>query len=273
MRKQDDIDQFRAIIARTFPELATARLRMLKPGWHSDAVEADGRLIFKFPRDKAAASALRREAGLLAVIRPRVAMAVPDLTLHAGPPLFSSHAKIEGEHLLAADYAKLAEAQRRHLAEQLARFYADLHALEAGLMAAAGALPVEAWLGPDEILAKALPALPPHLRLRAAETVAAWRALPPDPYGTTYGFFDGHGWNMAFDHAAGRLNGVYDFADSGFGPLHQDFIYSNMISPGLTARIIGAYEPLAGRALDRRRIALLTGAHRLWELAALADDP
>ena len=45
-------------------------------------------------------------------------------------------------------------------------------------------------------------------------------AMPPDPLGTVYGFFDGHGWNMAFDHARGRLNGIFDFGDSGFGPLH-----------------------------------------------------
>lgn len=33
------------------------------------------------------------------------------------------------------------------------------------------------------------------------------------------------------------------------------------------------YEVLATRPLDRRRIELLTGAHRLSELAELADDP
>lgn len=97
--------------------------------------------------------------------------------------------------------------------------------------------------------------------------------MPPDPYGNVYGFFDGHGWNMAFDHAQARLNGIYDFADSGFGPLHQEFIYSNFISHDLTARIVSAYEMLTGRRLDRRRIAILTGFHRLSELAELADDP
>jgi Ser/Thr protein kinase RdoA (MazF antagonist) len=111
------------------------------------------------------------------------------------------------------------------------------------------------------------------MRNFAVRTVDDFDALPPDPHGTTYGFFDGHGWNMAFDHAQGRLNGVYDFADSGLGPLHQDFIYSNFISPDLTGRIVTAYEALTGRRLDRRRITVLTGFHRLSELAALADRP
>ena len=77
---------------------------------------------------------------------------------------------------------------------------------------------------------------------------------------------------MAFDHERRRLNGIYDFGDSGFGALHQEFIYSNLVSRDLTARIIDRYEALTGLALDRERIELLTGVHRLSELAELADD-
>jgi hypothetical protein len=140
-------------------------------------------------------------------------------------------------------------------------------------MEAAGALPVKPWLRPEDILRRAFPVLPPDLCRYAERTVAGWQGLPSDPYGTVYGFFDGHGWNIAFDHEAGRLNGIYDFADSGFGPLHQDFIYSNLISRDLTARIVDEYEVLTGRTLDRGRIDLLTGVLRLSELAEYADDP
>src|SRR5262249_49179758 len=96
--------------------------------------------------------------------------------------------------------------------------------------------------------------------------------LEPDPHGRTYGFFDGHGWNMAFDHAAQRLNGVYDFADSGFGWLQQEFIYSTIVSPDLTARIVGRYERLTGRAIDRHRLRLLFQVLRLNEFAERTDD-
>jgi hypothetical protein len=77
---------------------------------------------------------------------------------------------------------------------------------------------------------------------------------------------------MAFDHTGNRLNGMYDFADSGFGPLHQEFIYSDWITPDLTARIVAEYELLTGLALDRQRIDLLNGVLRLSELAEFADD-
>lgn len=263
---------FRKAILAVRPDLADAVFRTLPGGWHSRAVAAGG-FVFKFPQGEEAERALRREVSILAAVRPNVSMPVPDLRLHDGVPLFSEHAIIPGEHLETAAYEALPEPARQALGDALALFYAQLHALGRGAMDATGARPVEPWLDADAIAAGALPLLPEGLRGFAEETIAGWRTLPPDPHGETYGFFDGHGWNMAFDHGAGRLNGMYDFADSGFGPLHQDFIYSNFVHPDLTARIVGGYERLTGRALDRPRIHLLTGIHRLSELAALADAP
>ena len=108
----------------------------------------------------------------------------------------------------------------------------------------------------------------------AAEALlAAWEQLPPDPYGTVYGHFDGHGWNMAFDHAAETLTGIYDFADSGFGDLTQEFIYSDLVSPDLTDRIVARYTRHSGRQIDLDRVRLLTSVHRLTELADAIGDP
>ena len=268
-----DLDACRAAILHADPDLAASSFRILAVSWDSTAVEADGRLIFKFPRHEAAARRLRKEAALLGLVRPAVSLPVPDLVLREGPPLFSRHAKIPGQHLLPADYEQLPEEARRRLAEDLAGFHAALHRLDPGRMEAAGAGPVAAWGPADAIGAKALPALPPELRPEAERVLAAYGGLPPEPHGAVYGFFDGHGWNMAFDHGRQRLNGIYDFADSGIGPLHQEFVYSGLVSPDLTARLAMAYEALTGLGLDHRRIVVLTGTHRLWELAHLADDP
>ena len=154
----------------------------------------------------------------------------------------------------------------------MALFYAQLHRLPLETMAKAGAEPMEPWPEPGFVLGRIMPLLPSDLQDYAERTIAEWRALPPDPLGGTYGFYDGHGWNMAFDHARGRLNGIYDFADSGLGLVHQEFIYSNFIAADLTERIVSKYEALTGRSLERRRIDLLTGMLRLVELAGEADN-
>lgn len=267
-----DPDVLQAVIVKVFPDLAGGVFTPQTHGWDSLAIDVDDRLIFKFPRHAAGLAGLVREAALLAIIRPAVTLPVPAMTLHDGPPLFSRHDKLRGGYLEPPLYAALAEPARDRLADDLALFYAQLHALPTAALEAAGAAAIKPWLEPDDILTRTWPVLSAPLRRYAEAVIDAWRALPPDPHGRTYGFFDGHGWNMAFDAAAQRLNGVYDFGDSGFGQLQQEFIYSNMISPDLTARIAGRYETLTGRLLDRERIALLFAALRLSELAESADD-
>lgn len=268
-----DIIVYRDAIIRVYPELAAASFRPLTVGFHSLALDVDDRLIFKFPKGPEAENALRREARILAAVRPHLSMPVPDLELIEEPMLFSRHTKIKGEHLLPEHYEKLPPYARERLAEGLARFYAELHALDPLSMREAGATEILPWRPVAEIRAKALLLVPAELRRLCEETIDAFEALPADPLGMTYGFFDGHGWNMAFDHEAQRLNGVYDFADLGFGPVHQDFVYSSLIAPELTWRIIDRYRHLTGTPIDIQRVRLLIGMHRLSDLAELADDP
>jgi aminoglycoside phosphotransferase (APT) family kinase protein len=267
-----DPETLRAVIVKVFPDLSAGAFTPQTKGWDSVAIDVDDRLIFKFPRHESARAGLVREAAVLAIVHPAVTLPAPNMTLHDGPPLFSRHDKLRGGYLDPARYAELADAARDLLAQDLALFYAQIHALPVASFEAAGAGPIKPWLAPDEILQRVWPVLSEPLRTYAERTIAAWRALAPDAHGRTFGFFDGHGWNMAFDPNAQRLNGVYDFGDAGIGDLHQEFIYSNMIAPDLTARIIGRYESLTGKPLDRERIALLFEVLRLSELAEHAVD-
>ena len=269
----DVLSALREAILRALPDLAGQSFVAAPRGRDSLAVEVGGRLIFKFPRHEAAEARLRKEARLLAAIRPRLSTPVPDMSLIEGPPLFSRHRKLIGEHLPPDAYDAVSVQGRDRIAGQLALFYAELHALDVAEVSSLGAGPIGAWLPVDEIARKALPRLPPVAWPRAEAALDAYARLPPDPHGETFGFFDGHGWNLAFEAGREQLNGVYDFGDSGFGGLHQEFIYSNITSFDLTDRIVAAYKALTGRELDRDRIDLLTGVHGLSELAELSDDP
>ena len=263
----------RGAIIAAFPDLVDESFVLAPRGWDSVAVDVGNRLIFKFPRHAAAAARLRKEARLLAFVRPRLTMPTPDMTLIDGPLLFSRHPKLAGEHLTADVYAAISERGRKRIARQLALFYAELHSLDRAELSSLGVVPIDPWLPIEEIARKALPRLPHAVEPRVVAALNAYGRLSPDPQGETFGFFDGHGWNLAFDAGNERLNGVYDFGDSGFGGLHQEFIYSSLSSFDLTDRIVTAYEGLTGRGLDRRRIDLLTGVHGLSELADLPDDP
>lgn len=270
---ESDLTNLRETIVAAFPALHSGRFSLHTIGWDSAAVDVDDRLIFKFPRHAEAESRLRAEAGLLAAVRPHVTMPLPDQQLHAGPPLFSCHAKLKGEHLLAAHYEQLPVKARERLAAEVSLFFAELHALDHAAMKDAGAGPIGSWLPPDEILREAWPLLPQALRGYAERTIKAWQDLGPDPHDTTYGHFDSHGWNMAFDHSARRLNGIFDFGDSGFGDLHKEFIQPSWISPDFVERLARDYERLTGRSIDLQRVKLICGVLRLSELGGLANDP
>jgi len=264
---EDTLDGLRAIIVDREPELAAAEFRLIDSGWDSVAIDVDDQLIFKFPRDADGEEQLVVEAQLLDLVRGHVTMAVPVLEIRRTPRLYSRHIKLPGDHLLSEDYARLDAAQRDRLARELARFFAELHAIDIDSARLAGAESWEAWPDADDIRRGIRPWLDPALFAVAERTLDAWAALPPDPHGDVFGFFDGHGMNMAFDHEAGRLNGIYDFGDASLGPLHQEFIHGSITSPDLTARVIDAYEAITGRAICRRTVDLHEGMMRLAELA------
>jgi Phosphotransferase enzyme family len=256
-----------------YPDLVGSGVVRHDGGWDSVAFDIGDAWIFKVPRNALAEARLRREASLLAMLRRRVSLPIPEMTLHEGPPVFSAHRKLPGGQVPPEVYATLAIDTRDRLGDALGRFFADLHAVPTGTAIAAGAVHVQTWLSPPDIARLALPLLPAALHSKAQAALNAYAGLPTDPFGEVYGFFDGHGWNMAFDLAEGELKGIYDFSDSGIGPPHREFVYPSLVSPDLTRRVLTAYARHAGRTPDRSRVALLTTIHHLWELASAADAP
>jgi aminoglycoside phosphotransferase (APT) family kinase protein len=266
------LEPLKTVISERFPELKAATFKLLTQGWDSLAVEVDERLIFKFPRDAQAAEALRREARMLQVIRQHVTLPIPELTCFETSAFFTKHAKLPGDHLLTVHYEGLSNQAKQRLSQEVALFYAQLHAIDPPLMHAAGALPTPPWPEAETVLGVIQAFLPKGLLKQAESLLDQWQQLREDPYGATYGYFDGHGWNMAFDHTNQKLNGIYDFADASFGQLHEEFIYSSFISFQLTSSLMTRYQKLTGRFLDQERVLILSGVIRLVELAQSGSD-
>jgi hypothetical protein len=265
-----DEEEMVAAISALYPETDPTTLRFHRSGWDSVAIESAGQL-FKFPREADALAALRREVAILALVRRLSPLPVPDMKLHEAPKPFSEHAILPGEHLVSDQYERLSETQRDHLASALAGFYAALHTIAPADAMIAGAVEIEAWSSPAEVARLTLPTLHQWAVPAAKKIIDAYAADADKADDQIYGFFDGHGWNMAFNHATGTLNGIYDFADSGIGRRHQEFVYSSFISWDLTQRMISHYKLLTGFAIDREHVRTLTGYHRLWELAVAAE--
>lgn len=269
-----DLDLYRQKILNVRPDFSVADFKLLTEGWDCIAISVNDRFIFRFPRRTEISLYLKHEADLLDAIRPYVAMPIPNLRLYRdGDDVFTLHEKIIGDHLLEEDYNALSDDKRQHVADKLAAFYAALHGINIGTLPKHVAAPIWGWYDAAELREKALPLLSAFSRKIAEKILDAFGALPPDPYGDVFGYFDAHGWNMAFDTKQGVLNGIYDFAGSGVGALHREFVLPSLISYDLVERTVMRYETLTRRCIDRRRLTVMTGNHRLGDIAARPDDP
>lgn len=262
-----EVARLRAAVVSTFPEFVGGQFHLLSQGFDSIALECDG-WIFKFARTPDAEQRLRREAVVLHFLKPRITMQVPVMTFIEGPVPFTRHLKVPGDMLTRAEYDALDDGRRNALATRMAQLYAELHALPLNRMQQVGAVGVDPWMAPGDIMTGAGDRLPRGYKGFLERTVRHYTRLSISGDELVFGYFDGHGWNMAFDRTTGLLNGVYDFADSGFGARHRDLSYSNWISADLTLRIIERYEEIGRVAVDRDRVMLYTSALRLAELAA-----
>jgi aminoglycoside phosphotransferase (APT) family kinase protein len=266
MSDADIAAEYRQAIHAVRPDLSGRPMVLHTRGWDSNAVEA-GDTIFKFPKHADAPARLRREAKFLALIAPRVPLAVPRMKLHESPILFSEHVMIPGTIIETAGYDVLSDALKQAMAETLAGFYAALHAIPVGEAIAVGAEPKPEWPDAGAVLPVLHERLPKAVHDYVERVFAAYLELPHEE--EIFGYFDGHGWNMAFDHERGVLNGVYDFADAAIGPLTREFTYSSLTSTDLTERLITAYEAITGKAVDRRAVAIRMSVQNFSELAEL----
>jgi aminoglycoside 2''-phosphotransferase len=263
-------------IRERFPGLDLAGARLNRDGLVNDVVIA-GELVFRFPKDDAARQALIQEARVLELVRRRVALAVPRFEhLEAGMAVYRF---LPGDALHQGDLARLSEREQDELAEALAAFLAQLHAIplaeaeQHGIYASDAARGRDDWL---RLYADAERELFPLLMAHAREWVV--RHFAPLVDGTLdLGYAPAliHGdlgpYHILYDRKARRLAGVIDFGTAGIGDIADDF--ANVIH-GLgetLLRRMSKYDPAIRGALDRARFQAGT-LEIQWALAGLRSN-
>jgi aminoglycoside phosphotransferase (APT) family kinase protein len=132
-----------ALIERNCPELAPVQVARLGRGWDHDVFVANGRWVFRFPRNAGAAEALIVERELLPWLVPQLPVPVPNPHYHGvldetSGWLFAGYALLPGSTVCDV---RLDSVSRAALAPVLGRFLRALHALNP--LAAPAALPGE----------------------------------------------------------------------------------------------------------------------------------
>jgi aminoglycoside 2''-phosphotransferase len=114
-------------IRECFPTLALASVRHNPDGLTNDVVIVNDELVFRFPKDERARAALVREAKALDLVRRYVTMPVPYFERQEDD--FVMYRLVPGEPLYRHDILRQDERAQDQIAEQLATFLRQLHAI------------------------------------------------------------------------------------------------------------------------------------------------
>jgi aminoglycoside 2''-phosphotransferase len=266
-------------VLQILPDLQISSLRAGEDGLVNDVLIVNEELVFRFARDEAGRRALEREAHLLAFVRPRVSLSVPEVIQQHQDCIvyrFIPGVPLDRQRLLAQD-----ASTRQGLLEQLGTFLHELHSLPSE---ASEALtdPVETSPGMREGYEQLYEAAERELLPLMMAWARSWARDLFHPVldgglDLTYSPAVVHGdlapYHLCFDSAAHRLSGVIDFGNAGLGDPAVD-LGSLIIAfgEGLLWQMETVYPGMSG-LVDRARFHAATLELR-WALAAVRSrDP
>jgi aminoglycoside 2''-phosphotransferase len=245
-------------------------------GLVNDVLIVNEELVFRFARDDAGRRALEREARLLAFVRPRVSLPIPEVLQQHKDCIvyrFIPGVPLDRQRLLAQD-----ASTRKALLQQLGRFLHELH----GLPGDAVIGPVKAASGMAEdyeklyqgIERELLPCMMIWARDWAREL---FRPALDGSLDLSYAPAVIHGdvtpYHLCFDLTTDRLNGVIDFGNAGLGDPALDLGSIIMAFGEGSLRQMGSVYPALSDLVDRARFHAAALELR-WALAAVRSrDP
>lgn len=229
----DSIDQLHQRVRSLMPDLAIETFERNTEGLINDVVIVNRKLVFRFARTEEYARLLEVEQKILDLIRPRLAVRVPEPVLPG--PVCMVYPLLDGQPLSNRTLLAFDENARRRLAEGVGTFLRQLHAAPA---AAAGweVPPTRAYVTrPDylNLVQKVKQKIYPLFQNYQVEWAEDLFDRPlNDPQ-----FFDYvpaliHGdlasYHILFDPVGPKVTAVIDFGMAGLGDPASDF--GNLIS-------------------------------------------
>jgi aminoglycoside 2''-phosphotransferase len=260
-------------IRQLLPDLQITQVDVNNEGLVNDVVILNREIIVRFPKADWANAALKQETAILDLVRQHVEMPVPYFEPRGED--FVMYHMIPGEPLHRHDILRMNEDGQNHIAQQLATFLRQLHAISVGeiqqhgIGASEAQRNSEAWLKLyDDVQRELFPLM--------MKSTQAWVHQQFEPVLRDRAWIEDYPpalihADLAQYHilqAAGAINGVIDFGVGGVGD--PAFDYSNLINVYGESflRRVAAFDPQIDAALDRARF--LAGTMELqWLLGGV----
>ncbi len=278
-REMTELQSYERRIRELAPDLAIGSIRLNQDGLMNDVVIVNEEIIFRFPKHEYARHHLKHEANILRLLQKHLTLEIPC-------PLFAneevlSYRLIPGETLRRDMLLRLAADDQQAVADQLAQFFRELHAVpvheghDFELPPADALMDREGWLDAyARIRAKVFPLLQAHARAWATEHFESHLNDESNfEYELKMVDTDIGSYHILFDRQRQRINGVIDFGCAGLGDPAIDFgVVINTYGESFLRRFYQIY-PAAEEYLKRARF--YAGAIELrWLLTGIErNDP
>lgn len=227
---EEKLAEYKNKLTTDFPNLQINSVKFIGSGWHHDAVEVNGNIVFRIPRFDHASDntdeSVSYETAILKLLRGKLKVAIPDPLYIAKDMSYFGYPKLKGE-LLANKWATLSQDEKNKIIEQWVDIIIDIHRTID--LKTAQELHVPLFTDPADPLNETaykiheVKGLDPVVYEFADKVLALNDSVGKNPMQDTFIHNDLHLFNMLIDSDTHELTGVIDWTDVCIGPLEREF--------------------------------------------------
>jgi len=270
---QNKAPVFKQMLKAEFPNLSVETVKVLGTGWHHDAVEVNGSIIFRIPHhtygQDITPETVRREVGLLKFLQDQVPVKIPDPQYVAADKSYFGYPKLDGVILhdivgtfnhddwerLKRDWVAIASALHKNVTIEIAR-----------------SLKVPDFIPPSSNTVQGIfgmPGVNEDIMDFARGVIKQLGSYDPAPGSYVFIHSDLQSRNILTDPETKRITGLIDWTDARWGPLSREFSIYEWMRGNLLSEATLLYEEKTGVPVD-------VGQARLWysldELSSYVDQ-
>ncbi len=263
---EPDISKYQAMLSTDFPDLEITSIKTIGSGWHHDAVEVNGSIVFRIPRGvHEIMSTVDYEVTILKLLEKELPVEIPAPLYVSPKKAYFGYQKVGGVLLkdlvkefteddwlqLKSDWIDVARAIHKKVSVGQAQ---ELHIpdfIEPGPSAAERIFDMG---GVDqEVLAF------------ATKTIKASKDLDLDNLHYVFIHNDLQFHNIIANPKTKRISGLIDWTDSCIGPLAREFSINEWMKPGLLEEVANLYEQKTGIVVNTEQAMMWRSLEELGD--------
>jgi aminoglycoside phosphotransferase (APT) family kinase protein len=246
-----EINKYKAKLAQDFPELSIEKVRLIGRGWHHDAVEVNGSLVFRIPRGvHDITSTVENEVAILNALKGKLAVNIPEPLYIAPKSEYFGYTKVEG--VLLRDLIKeFNDVDLRNIKQDWVKLASSIHtaiSVDEGKL-----LGLPDFIEPGPSAAERifnLSGISQDVLEFAAETIKRSKELDMSSIHYVVIHNDLQFHNIMASPETRRITGLIDWTDACVGPLAREFAIGEWMKHGLLEEVVELYEQDTGLKVD-----------------------